>query len=112
MLSPLGEFFNIADLVQRTGGEALVVAPNALGVLNSVLLVLEALGTRGVEQIKIVLTETGPVDSSHSTNLSDLKALVAPRKVHNLPFIENYRPSASCIREAAPGIAGILQELI
>lgn len=112
LLSPLGELYNVADILEETNGEAIVVGSNQLGVLNGVLLVLESLRHRQVSHTRVVIMETGPVDSSHSTNMADLERLISPTPLIQIPFIESYSPTAACIKAAVPGIAEQVSRLI
>lgn len=112
LLSPLGQLYDVADLLEATGGEAIIVGANQLGVLNGVLLVRECLRHRRIEHCRVALTETGPVDISHSTNIADLEQLISPTPLIQVPFIENYRPTAACIKAALPRLAERIGKLI
>jgi dethiobiotin synthetase len=112
LLSPLGEGFNAADLIQELGGEVLLVAVDRLGVLNEVLLTVEALKHRKIKGIKLALVEQGFADVSHHTNRENLEELVGQVEIVTIPFLHNYMPVASFIRESVPGLSSILRQLI
>ena len=112
LLSPLGEKFNAADLIEKIGAEVILVGPNRLGVLNEMLLSLEVLRNRRSERIRGALVEHGPVDVSPRTNLDDLKHLAKGVEFVSVPFLENYIPEAHFIRSNSPLMDSIVEKLL
>ncbi len=111
VLTPLGEQFSAADMIRELSAEAVLVAPNRLGVLNHALLSMEALRNRAARNVKIALVEQAGADVSRRTNLSDLKTLL-PEPVISIPFLTNYLPDPGFIRAAAKSLPGELAGLI
>jgi len=101
LLTPLGENFAAADLITQLNAEALIAAPDRLGVLNQSLLPLEILRQRGMPKITIALGEQSAQDRSCPTNFADLTTLAAPAPVVRIPFLENYLPAAAFFHSAA-----------
>lgn len=86
LLSPLGEGFSLADLVQALGPEVIVAAQNKLGVLNHLLLTCEALKPRSRRTPRIALIESEAKDPSQNSNASILRELLPTN-----PFVEIHR---------------------
>jgi dethiobiotin synthetase len=68
LLSPLGANFNSRDLIQATRATPVIVAPNRLGVVNQVLLTLEALPKNFRAKARVVLMPTPKPDGSTKSN--------------------------------------------
>jgi dethiobiotin synthetase len=68
LLSPLGENFNSRDLIKATRATPIIVAPNRLGVVNQILLALEALPKNLRSKTRVVLMPTPKPDSSTKSN--------------------------------------------
>jgi dethiobiotin synthetase len=68
LLSPLGENFNSRDLMVALNATPFIVSPNRLGVVNSVLLTLEALPKKLRAKARVVLMPQRKQDSSAKTN--------------------------------------------
>jgi dethiobiotin synthetase len=68
LLSPLGEKFNSRDLIEATRAMPVIVAPNQLGVVNQVLLTLEALPKNLRSKARVVLMPTPKPDGSTKSN--------------------------------------------
>lgn len=68
LLSPLGEKFNSRDLIKATRATPVIVAPNRLGVVNQVLLTLEALPKNLRSKARVVLMPTPKPDGSTKSN--------------------------------------------
>jgi dethiobiotin synthetase len=87
LLVPLGEGFNIADLITNLECEVIVVGKNQLGAINHTLLTVEGLRTRGVRLIKVVLMGQARPDSSVQTNAPILNETLANIGVFSLPHL-------------------------
>jgi dethiobiotin synthetase len=80
VLVPLGENFDVRDLIEALRCETIVVARNKLGTINHTRLTIEALQARGLRRICIALMEQKSPDASARTNETVLRGL--------LPFFE------------------------
>lgn len=76
LLSPLGEGFSFADLVHALGPEVVIAAQNKLGVINHLLLTVEALKQRSKLKPKIALIESDLPDASQGSNEPLLRELL------------------------------------
>lgn len=68
LLSPLGHNFDSRDLILRLDATPIIVAPNRLGVVNHVLLTLEALPSNFRARTRVVLLSFGRLDASAKSN--------------------------------------------
>jgi dethiobiotin synthetase len=68
LLSSLGENFNSRDLIKATRATPVIVAPNRLGVVNQVLLTLEALPKKFRAKARVILMPTPKPDGSTKSN--------------------------------------------
>jgi dethiobiotin synthetase len=68
LLSPLGENFNSRDLMVALDAMPFIVAPNRLGVVNNVLLTLEALPKKLRAKARVVLMPQPKPDISAKFN--------------------------------------------
>ena len=68
LLSPLGDSFNSRDLILQLNAVPVIAAPNRLGVINHVLLTLEALPLNFRARARIVLLPIGKQDASSKSN--------------------------------------------
>jgi dethiobiotin synthetase len=68
VLSPLGDNFNSRDLILQLNAEPIIAAPNRLGVVNHVLLTLEALPLNFRARARVVLLPFGKPDASSKLN--------------------------------------------
>lgn len=84
LLSPLGEGFDARDLIRALAAAVVVVAPNRLGAINQVRLVVEALGPRG-RDARIALMAPPRRDRVSRTNLELLREYLGDRRVLEIP---------------------------
>jgi len=89
VLVPLGDGFNVADVISRLRCETVVVAGNKLGTINHTLLAVEALRARGVRGIRIVLMDQKSPDLSAAFNAEIIRELAAPAEVFSMPYVGN-----------------------
>jgi dethiobiotin synthetase len=75
LLSPLGAGFNSRDLIAALAATPIVVAPNQLGVVNHILLTLEALPEALRHQARVVLVSPPKPDSAMASNARLLRQL-------------------------------------
>jgi dethiobiotin synthetase len=86
LLSPLGESFNSRDLIHTLRATPIVVAQNKLGVINHVLLTLEALPRNFQDKTKIVLMSPENPDASTKTNAKLLAEFFDAKIFFELPW--------------------------
>ena len=86
LLSPLGENFNSRDLIVALRAIPIIVAQNKLGVVNHVLLTLEALPENFRLKAKVVLMSPPKPDEAGKSN-AKLLAEFADAKIFSLPWL-------------------------
>ena len=86
LLSPLGVGFNSRDVIAATGATPVIVAPNKLGVINHLLLTLEALPPNLRPAAILVLMTPLTPDCATASNAGLLKKLT-DQKIHVLPWL-------------------------
>jgi dethiobiotin synthetase len=86
LLSPLGENFNSRDLIEALRATPIIVASNKMGVVNHLLLVLEALPKNLRLEALIVLMSPPKPDIATKTNMSLLTDFFDSGKVFLLPW--------------------------
>ena len=85
LLSPLGELFNSRDLILALDAMPVIVAPNKLGVVNQILLTLEALPKNVRTKTIVVLMAPAETDAATGSNAKLLKQLSPKVKIFTLP---------------------------
>ena len=96
LLSPIGKDFNSRDLILGLRAEPIIVAQNKLGMVNHLLLTLEALPKNCRAQAKIVLMSPAKPDSATATNAALLGEFFQPVKIFTLPWLgENFETTAA-----------------
>ncbi|HEY6167875.1 MAG TPA: dethiobiotin synthase [Verrucomicrobiae bacterium] len=86
LLSPLGEGFVSRDLIAALHATPIIVAPNRLGTVGQVRLVLDALSDGAARRSRIVLVDQQRRDSSAASNAPLLRELTS-RLVVTLPWL-------------------------
>jgi dethiobiotin synthetase len=81
LLSPLGENFNSRDLILAARAVPVIVAPNRLGVVNQVLLTLEALPKNYRSKARVVLMPTPKPDGSTKSNATLLAEFFDAKRI-------------------------------
>ncbi len=104
LLSPLSWDTSLLDLAAIWGAQAVVVAPNRLGVINHALLTLSALRDAGVTPRAVVLSECATTDDSIVSNAESLRRLEP-----ELPIVE--LPRLPTPIDASSALAPLAQEL-
>lgn len=84
LLSPLGDNFNSRDLILQLNAAPIIVAPNRLGVVNHVLLTLEALPPNFRARASVVLFPFGRPDASAKSNAGLLSEMFDAKRVFNV----------------------------
>ncbi len=107
LLSPLGERLDSRDLIVGLRARPVIVAPSKLGVVNHVLLTLEALPRKARSEARVVLMSASRPDVSAAANAKLLAEFIAPGWIFVLPrFAKNF------LGETRKGrVAAILKKL-
>jgi dethiobiotin synthetase len=107
LLSPLWEGGDAAELARLCGLPCLVVAPDRLGVINQVRLVVDGLQHRQLPVAAVVLNRVagGEVDPSCATNRDEVARWIDVPVVGPMPFTADADPAARA--EALLGCPGI-----
>jgi dethiobiotin synthetase len=101
LLTPLGPRYSLRELLVALEGRAVVVAPNRLGVLNQVRLVLEVLASAGSPAVAVVLRGARHPALSAASNGRALRELAAPVPVFELPWLGSRANTPASIRRLA-----------
>jgi dethiobiotin synthetase len=86
-LTPITRRNSFADLTAQLSAEVIVVGSNKLGVLNHVLLTIEALRSRGVVKIKVVLMGQPDKNNAEISNAVTLQECLIKSGVFSLPHL-------------------------
>jgi dethiobiotin synthetase len=86
LLSPLGENFDSRDLILALRAIPIIVAQNKIGVVNHVLLTLEALPEQFQSKSKVVLVSPPKPDAASRSNAKLLVELTGA-KIFSLPWL-------------------------
>jgi dethiobiotin synthetase len=87
LLSPLGENFDSRDLLVALHAEPIIVAANKLGVVNHLLLTLEALPKNRRTQAKVILMSPPKPDAATISNVKLLGQHIPAKIIFNLPWL-------------------------
>jgi dethiobiotin synthetase len=91
LLAPLAKGKTVASLGKAIGAQLIVVAPNRVGVINQVLLTVEAAAERGLEVACVVFVGQKEADASSLDNASLLRdflpVLADFKGVFELPWL-------------------------
>lgn len=87
LLSPLGDRFDSRDLIAALRADPLVVAPNRLGAVNQVRLVLAALPAETARRAQVILVNLRQSDRATPDNSALLAGFVEPGRIHVLPWL-------------------------
>jgi dethiobiotin synthetase len=99
LLSPLGENFDSRDLILALRATPIIVAPNKLGVVNHVLLTLEALPKKFRAKTKIILMSPSKPEAAAISNAKLLGQLFAARKIFSLPWLGEKFDAAKVLKK-------------
>jgi dethiobiotin synthetase len=112
LLSPLGHNFDARNLIRELGAQVIVATANRLGVLNHVLLTVDALRHGEQNPIKLVLVDVGATEPATDSNPGDLRLLLKNIPLFRIPYIRRFEPTATCIRTAAEQMGDVLDEIL
>ncbi len=86
LLSPLGEGLDSRDLMLALKATPIIVAPNQLGVVNHLLLTMEALPEKTRKMACIVLMSPAKPDAATASNVELLGRFFPRGKIFTLPW--------------------------
>jgi dethiobiotin synthetase len=130
LLSPLGEGFNLLDLVNAltrktiskssiqppaSSIDLIIVAPNRLGTINHTLLTIQALKSSRIKELKVVLMDVFfPHHSTPDTrsNPSILAELISPIPLFRIPNLGKNPSKRASIRKFAKKYKKTLAEIL
>jgi dethiobiotin synthetase len=116
LLAPLGEAFNLLDLIHGLSGirhrlssiQTIIVAPNRLGTINHTLLTAHRLRAAKIRRFKVVLMHTRRPDASSRSNAAVLAKLLVPNRVESIPFLGRQGLRPANIRKYSKRLAEVL----
>lgn len=93
LLVPVGDAWDVRDLITELGLPVIVVGRAALGSINHARLTMEALHARHIPILALVLNQTSPVSSAlereqETTTCSALRELITEPVLGPLPYLE------------------------
>lgn len=100
LLSPLGENFDSRDLILKLQANPIIVAPNKLGVINPILLTLEALPENFRCKAKIVLMSPAKADASTASNAKLLSEFFDAKRIFQWPWFGKNFETARVLRNS------------
>jgi dethiobiotin synthetase len=109
LLSPLTWEATARSLAVELGAGVLLVAPDALGVLNHTLLSLEALESAGVPLLGVVFSRSLPRDESTDRNPDTLRRFADIDAVSTLPVVDNWAAGSEHLEAPAAWIRAYLE---
>ena len=110
LLSPLGKDFDSRDLISALRAIPIIVAPNKLGVVNHLLLTLEALPKNYRAVAKIVLMSPAKPDATTLTNAQLLGEFFPAGKIFALPWLGKNFALATALKN--PRVKRMLGKLL
>lgn len=110
LLSPLGKDFDSRDLMLALHAAPIIVAPNKLGVVNHLLLTLEALPKSCRAKAKVVFMSPAKADSATATNSRLLGKFFPAKKTFTLPWLGAQWQAAQVVKR--PSVSQTLRALI
>jgi dethiobiotin synthetase len=99
LLSPLGEDFNSRDLIAALRARPIIIAPNQLGVVNHVLLTLEALPKNLRSRAEIILMSPPKPDATTTANARLLARFSSRERIFILPRLGDPFDPAAALKE-------------
>ena len=105
LLAPLTKGKTVASLGQALGAQLIVVAPNRVGVINQVLLTIEAAAKRDLEVVLVVLMGEKETDDSVPENTDlirqNLPEMTDFKRVIEFPYLGSDASDPSLIPDHA-----------
>jgi dethiobiotin synthetase len=109
LLSPLGRDFDSRDLIVALRATPIVVAQNKLGVINHLLLTLEALPPGVRSKARVVLMSPRVPDAASASNLKLLAPFFPAARTFTLPWFDKF-PATALVKRAS--VKRILSKII
>lgn len=106
VLSPLTWEATAREMARELSASALVVAPNALGVLTHALTALESLERADVPLEGVVFSEPASTDESTEKNPETLERYAGLERVARLPRVSDWREAATHLEVPADWLRG------
>jgi dethiobiotin synthetase len=103
LLSPLGVDFDSRDLITALRATPVIVGSSRTGVVNQILLTLEALPRAVAAGTRVVLMSPQRPDASTRTNAGLLGEFFDAKKVFELPWLGGRPTGERVLREARVG---------
>jgi dethiobiotin synthetase len=100
LLSPLGKNFDSRDLMVALRAAPIIVGPNQLGVVNQVLLTLEALPKNLHAKAKVVLMLPPKPDAATASNVKLLGQFFPLQNIFPLPWLGKDVESVQALKNA------------
>jgi dethiobiotin synthetase len=110
LLSPLGENFNSRDLILALHATPIIVAQNKLGVVNQVLLTLEALPENLRAKTRVILMSPPKPDATANSNGKLLAEFFDSEKIFQLPWPGKNFKTARVLKNVR--VRGTLEALV
>ncbi len=112
LLTPLGEGFTAADLIDALGARVIVLAQNRLGVLNQVLLTVAHLRRLGAHCAAVVCMTPAEAELCQRGNLRILAEWIRPIPVVRLPYLGPRATRPSALKQNSKKLKKTLARLI
>jgi dethiobiotin synthetase len=100
LLSPLGEDFNSRDLIAALRATPIIVGPNRIGVVNQVLLGLDALPRDAAARARVVLMSPPRPDAATKTNAGLLAGFFDAERIFALPWLGRRPDTEKVLRDS------------
>jgi dethiobiotin synthetase len=100
LLSPLGDDFNSRDLIVALRARPVIVAPNKLGVVNHILLTLEALPKNLRPGVRIILMSPRQPDAATAANAGLLARFRSRETIFSLPWLGHPVDPVAALKKA------------
>ena len=100
LLSPLGENFASRDLIAALRARPIIVASNRLGVVNHILLTLEALPKNRRPDAVIILVSPRNPDPAAGSNARVLRPYLAQQELFTLPWLGDELNPVQALKDA------------
>ena len=111
LLVPLGEGYTVLDLITALNCEVVVVARNKLGTINHTLLTVRALQRAGAKNLSVALMNCKMKDVAAQSNYRILAELLAPVRVHSIPFLRSSHRTATTVKKSAASLGRLLRRV-
>lgn len=101
LMVPLSNGYGVLEVILGIGCPVCIVAANQLGVINHVLLTVNALQTQKLMDWRVVLMDRGQKGEVERTNLWALRKLIGEKRVVSIKYIDSIKLDINCLRKHA-----------